>query len=197
MQDDETIAVYNNQVEAYAKLVDLDNPGRILTDFIKRFNTRDLILDLGCGPANSSVHMKNAGLHVDPVDASSEMIKLANETYDIGARIATFDDLNEIDTYHGIWANFSLLHASREDMPRYLDNIHKALKPNGYFHIGMKLGENADRDKIGRFYTYYTEEELKMLLSEAGFTPIAQQTGKDKGLSGSVDPWITILSHTD
>jgi len=60
-----------------------------------------------------------------------------------------------------VWANFSLLHATAEEFPTILKAIHTALKPDGALHLGMKTGEGARRDDIGRFYTFYTESQLE------------------------------------
>ncbi len=194
MADDETIAVYDEQVEKYATLVTTDKPGTILQGFMDALPENSYILDLGCGPANSSAMMREQGLRVDPVDASQEMVAHANKTYGINARQATFDDLKELNTYDGIWANFSLLHAPIEDFPMYLKAIHSALVPNGIFHIGMKLGEGMVRDSIGRMYSYYSEEDLTQHIEATGFTILDKTFGKEPGLSGEVSPWMTILS---
>jgi len=194
MPDNETIAIYNAQVEKYADLVSDDKPSPILQQFMKSLPNNSYVLDLGCGPANSSVLMRNHGIRIDPVDASQEMVNYANETYDINARQATFDDLTEVDTYDGIWANFSLLHAPIQDFPRYLSAINKALVSEGIFHIGMKLGNGMHRDSIGRLYSYYSEEELSKHVEATGFKIIKKTFGEEPGLSGEIAPWITILS---
>lgn len=195
MTDNETIAVYDDQVEKYADLVSDENPGSILQSFMDAVKKGSYVLDLGCGPGNSAALMRKYGLKVDPVDASGEMVAHANKTYDINARQATFDDLEEYHTYDGVWANFSLLHAPIKDFPRYLAAIHKALLPDGIFHIGMKLGNGMHRDSIGRMYSYYTEDALTQHLSDRGFKILNKTFGEEPGLSGEIAPWITILAR--
>lgn len=195
MRDQETISVYDQQVDTYAKLVAEEKPSAILQSFIKRLDKGSLVLDLGCGPANASVHMRAAGLQVDPVDASPQMVALANKTHDIDARVSTFDDLVVLDKYDGIWANFSLLHARRADFPTYLKRVHNALINGGWFHIGMKLGDGEKRDRLGRFYSFFQEDELHRLLETAGFEVVETTKGKDPGLAGDIEPWIIILSR--
>jgi len=97
--------------------------------------------------------------------------------------------------YEGIWANFSLLHAAPEDFPTILKALHTALKDQGVFHIGMKTGTGRSRDGLGRLYTYFTEDELSAHLNSAGFQITSTTTGEDKGLAGTVDPWVIILSQ--
>lgn len=193
MADNKTIAVYDDQVEKYAKLVSSEKPGAILQSFINRIPKDSLVLDLGCGPGNSSILMQQHGLEVDAVDASQEMVNYANKNYGLTARQATFDDLHDIQKYHGIWANFSLLHASIDDFPKYLKAIQNALLQDGIFHIGMKLGKGMHRDSIGRMYSYYSEEELTQHLTDTGFTILEKTFGEEPGLSGEISPWMTAL----
>jgi len=195
MIDDETISAYNNQVEAYADLTRSTSTDPLLVAFMTHVVPGGHILDLGCGPANAAAEMREHNFEVDAVDASPEMVRLANKTHDIGARLATFDDIDGYDTYDGIWANFSLLHAPVEDFPRHLNALYRALKPGGHFHIGMKLGTGSARDKLGRHYSYYSQSELSDLLNTAGFVVVTASTGEDLGLAGDIEAWIALRAH--
>lgn len=192
--DRETLDVYDVKANEYAELV-ADNQDAQLIAFIAQLPHGARVLDLGCGPGAASRKMAEAGFTVEATDASPGMIDLAKKHPGVTARLASFDDISGTDLYDGVWANFSLLHADRADMPRHLSALREAMKPGGLFHIGMKTGTGAKRDGIGRFYTFYTEDELKGLLRGAGFDPVATQTGVEKGLAGTMDPWITISSR--
>lgn len=194
MTDNKTIAVYDAKAKTYANLVSRDTPDQDLQAFIDAVKPGGTVLDLGCGPGNSAAMMRSAGLQIQAMDASGEMVKIAAEKYGIPATQGTFDDLNGAGLYDGIWANFSLLHAPKSDMPRHLASIHTALRPGGIFHIGTKLGEDEQRDGIGRMYSYYQEDELIDLLKSAGFTPRAPRFGEGTGLDGSVAKYIIVLS---
>ena len=145
MPDDKTIAAYDLRVDDYVRLTKRTRPHATLTRFIARVPPNGRVLDLGCGPANAAAVMRDHGLRVDAVDASAEMVRLANATHDIGARVATFETIDAVDAYDGVWANFSLLHASPADFPCHLRALHRALVPDGIFHIGMKLGSGEAR----------------------------------------------------
>ena len=196
MSDRETISAYNHNAEAYADMVEFKGPSAVLLAFIARFDPDSYILDVGCGPANSSAVMRDHGLRVDPIDASQEMVRLANELHDIGARQADFSEVSRLAVYHGIWASFSLLHAPRQDFADHLRGLRHALIDGGFFFMGMKLGTGSARDRLGRFYTYYTREELLDHLGDAGFVPLTIETGEDLGLAGDIEPWITVTSTT-
>lgn len=196
MSDEKTIAAYDRSVQAYADFTAQDAPHPTLAAFVKRVRPGGLILDLGCGPAHDSAYMRDTGFRVDPVDASPEMVKRANATFAIGARQGVFEDIRDNDVYDGIWANFSLLHASPEDFPGHLRALHRALVDGGVFHIAMKLGDGTERDRFGRRYTYYSEPALTAHLVDAGFTPLETTLGEDLGLAGDVEAWIAVLCGT-
>ncbi|MGI9513891.1 MAG: class I SAM-dependent methyltransferase [Anderseniella sp.] len=195
MIDDETIAAYNNQVDAYAELTGSGSPDPLLVAFAAQVKPGGHVLDLGCGPANEAAELRSRNFSIDAVDASPEMVRLANQTHNIGARVASFDDIDETAAYDGIWANFSLLHAPAEAFPRHLAALYRALKPGGCFHIAMKLGTGSARDKLGRHYSYYSQSALSDHLTRAGFAVEDASTGEIMGLAGDVEPWIALRAR--
>jgi len=149
MTDKRTIDVYNEKAAEYAKLT-LAPRSPDLKRFMALLPDGARVLDIGCGPATTSAHMRDAGLRPDPVDASTAMVALANETYDIGARLGTFEDIT--GSYDGVWANFSLLHATADDQVRYIRMIADVLPKGGAFHVGLKTGTGTARDALDRRY---------------------------------------------
>ena len=177
MSDTETLKIYAAKADEYASLTEsavVSDPN--LKAFVQTLARGGHVLDLGCGPGGAAHVMADAGLLVT-------------------ARLATFDDITGTALYDGVWTNFSLLHAPRADMPCHLTAIHRALKPGGSFHIGLKTGTGSSRDRLGRLYTYYSDDELSALLAQAGFTITGRTFGRDRGLDGTPADWIVIRAH--
>mgnify|MGYP000023117613 CR=1 FL=1 len=196
MSDAETLAAYAREADTYERTVDPYNTSDPrLRDFIAACPPGGRVLDLGCGPGAGAAEMAKAGLVADAVDATPEFVAKAAKHSGVTAWQATFAEITGEDRYDGIWANFSLLHAPRADMPVHLRALCRALKPGGVFYIGMKLGTGEQRDRLGRFYTYYTQDELERLLHDAGFTVTGAVTGEGKGLEGTIQPWISVAAH--
>lgn len=195
MVDDETIRTYNTKVDDYAQSFARNKPSDALKNFMSLLPAGGRVLDWGCGPAASSYHLREAGFVPDPMDASSEMVALANEKYDLKTRIGTFDDELEEASYDGVWANFSLLHARRADLPKHIQQIHIALLPRGIFYMGMKTGTGENRDKLGRFYTFYQIDELTRFIENAGFKIAQIKEGEGTGLAGNIEPYVLITSQ--
>ncbi|WP_187429067.1 bifunctional 2-polyprenyl-6-hydroxyphenol methylase/3-demethylubiquinol 3-O-methyltransferase UbiG [Roseobacter fucihabitans] len=195
MSDAETLKVYAEKAGAYVAMTKTAGLDPRVASFIARLPARAHVLDLGCGPGQEAGAMAAAGMQVTAYDAVPEMVALAAAHPGVSAYQATFEDITGADIYDGVWANFSLLHAPRADMPRHLAQIAMALKPGGLFHIALKSGTGSKRDRMGRFYSYYTDSELTGLLQEAGFTVTDLAAGEGKGLDGAVSPWISLTAH--
>lgn len=194
MADRETIETYAKQVEEYQKVAMSDEESAALTRFLNHLQPGSHILDFGCGPGHHSEQMLAAGFQVSAIDATPEFVETAR-TRGVNARVGLFDDLTEVATYDAIWASFSLLHAPRSEFPRHLDAIQTALKPAGHLYLALKLGEGEKRDSIGRFYSYFQEDELKSHLETRGFTTKDWTVGQGAGLSGEVHPFVLITAQ--
>lgn len=191
--DRETLSVYADKAREYADLTSDRNP--YLNRFLALLPPGSAVLDLGCGTGHDAGAMRDAGLVVEAWDAAPQFAEVARELHGIDVRVATFGDLTAHAQYDGIWASFSLLHAPRADFPDHIKAIHRALKPGGVFHIGMKTGSGEQRDALGRRYAYFTPDEIGDHLGAAGFTQLFSETGEDIGLDGTIAPWVVIHAH--
>jgi SAM-dependent methyltransferase len=194
-KDTKTLSVYDMRAEDYAAMRTNAVEKDLLNRFIRALPPGGRVLDFGCGPGQAAATMQRAGLKVDAVDGSAEMVALAARRPGVMARQETFDMLDARDEYDGVYASFSLLHARRLDFPRHLEAIHRALRPGGIFFIGMKLGRGEKRDSLGRFYTYYSPSELVEILEMAGFTPNFQNIWHSSGLAGGQEEMIGAFAN--
>lgn len=194
--DRETLAVYDGASDRYAKRGGANWDYAALDAFLARLPAGARILDLGCGPGHLSAVMAERGMAPDPVDASAGMVALARENFGLPARQATFDEIDGGAVYDAVWANFSLLHAPRAEMPGHLERLARALRPGGLIHLGMKVGEGEGRDGLNRFYTYWRVEELQAALEAAGFAVDAEvRRGRGKGLDGAPFAWCLVTGR--
>jgi SAM-dependent methyltransferase len=193
--DETTIKIYNEKTADYRKMIKSSAELSVEKSFASSIPVGGCVLDYGCGPGISAGYFAEIGLQTHAFDASIEMVKLAKMYTGVKVWQGSFESFSAHDTYDGIWASFSLLHAPREDMPNLLKKIHRALKVKGKLFLGLKLGTGQARDALGRLYTYYEKEELKAVLKTADFTWDSHITGAREGLDGTVSDWISVLAH--
>jgi len=196
MADRQTLGVYDRQSTIY---MERGVPGwerRALAGFLRRLPRGGRVLDLGCGPGHASAAMAEAGFRPDPVDASEGMVRLARDRFGVPARVAGFEDIPPDPVYAGIWANFSLLHVGRDELPALMARLGAALLPGGWMHLGMKMGRGEARDDLGRFYTYWSEVELRRMLSDARLLPEPESLhGRGTGLDGTPFAWCLLSAR--
>ena len=154
------------------------------------------VLDVGCGPGRDLVEMKAMGFEVTGVDNSKELLAMVPEGIDTVN--ADFRSIPLPDaSCEGVWACASLMHLPRPEMPKALAEVRRLLRVGGHFLISIKEGVGeamvADKGMEGRFFTYYTSEELDGLLGEAGFGIEYSET---KGVSGGASglAWLTRIA---
>jgi SAM-dependent methyltransferase len=194
MNDDQTIAVYQARAAGYADLGISETQALALDRFTQVLPLPAHVLDLGCGPGLHARALMDAGHTVDAIDATQAFVDTA-QSIGVTARLATFDDITTVDAYDGIWASFSLLHAARADVPRYIATLAKSLRPGGIFFLGMKTGSGEDRDSIGRHYCYFSTDELERMLTDQGLILTHREDGHEPGFAGTVDPFTLIQAR--
>ena len=188
--DRETLDIYNKHISDYEELMSKEFKDTNLDIFIKMISSRGKVLDLGCGTGSASLELLKRGFSPFPVDASLEMIKVAESLLRIKARKISFDEIDEHNFYHAIWANFSLLHTTKNQFSKILKKLFFALKEEGIFFFSLKQGVGESRDKLGRFYSYYEKDEVEKYLEKANFQTKKYTEGVSVGLAGDKESWM-------
>jgi superfamily II DNA or RNA helicase/HKD family nuclease/2-polyprenyl-3-methyl-5-hydroxy-6-metoxy-1,4-benzoquinol methylase len=122
------------------------------------------ILDAGCGSGRDAKAFAQQGFQVTAFDASPALAHLAAEHCGFVVHVRTFDDVDEVEVYDGIWCCASLLHVPAAGMPLTLRALWRALRPGGALYISFKHGE-GERAKDGRSFTDADEEKIRTWLA--------------------------------
>lgn len=194
MIDGETVSFYDRAAERFAKLDAGENPTPELADFIDRLAPGASVLDLGCGPGISCAHFAAAGFDVTGLDASEALLDVARRIAPAAHFVvAGFEGLDAVDTYDGIWVNFSLHHATRDALPDHFAAIADALRARGLVYLSMLAGTGEERDGEGRLYTYVTEAELLDLANTVGLKGVATRSLTTVGPHGGTAPALAMI----
>ena len=163
--DKQTLEVYAREAATYAQRAKPDRIGGFLEPFMASLPAGAVVLDLGCGSGWAAAIMEARGFDVHALDASPEFAALASPLLKRPVRVASFESINEVAVYDGIWASASLLHVAKRDLPGLIARLARALKPCGQLLVTFKAGTGEERDKRGRFYAYYSLDELQGLIA--------------------------------
>ena len=188
--DQKTLDVYDRYIADYEKLISKELKDANLDIFMKMIKEDGKVLDLGCGTGTASLELLKNGFAPFPIDASLEMIKVAESLLEIKPRQISFDEIDEHDFYDAIWANFSLLHIKKNKFSVILNRLFFALKEEGILFFSLKQGVGESRDKLGRFYSYYVKSEVEKLLEKASFQTKTYTEGLSVGLAGNKERWM-------
>jgi len=194
MFDQQTLDVYNAKAQDYANMLET-GVHHTIKRFAQRLPSQSLVLDLGCGHGINAAYLREQGMQIEAWDISRSMQQLAKQHFAIDVTIKSFDDLHAISLYQGICVNYSLLHIQPHLVPGYLKAMTEALKLEGWLHLGMKLGTGTERDKLGRYYAYYSEQQLKDWLTELGLQVEYTHQSVIKGLAGDSQKCIAIQAR--
>ena len=188
--DQQTVDIYNKHISDYEELMSKELKDTNLDIFIKMISIEGKVLDLGCGTGSASLALLKRGFSPFPVDVSLEMIRVAESLLKIKVRKISFDEIDEHNFYHAIWANFSLLHTTKNQFSDILKNLFFALREEGILFFSLKQGVGESRDKLGRFYSYYQKNEVEKYLEKAKFQTRKYTEGISVGLAGNKENWM-------
>lgn len=121
------------------------------------------ILDAGCGSGRDAKAFAERGYAVVAFDASPELARLASAHCGFEVQVKTFEAIDEVDAYDGIWCCASLLHVPRAALQATVARLWRALRPGGTLYASFKQGR-GERVHEGRRFTDLEEEELRELL---------------------------------
>lgn len=158
-----TLDYYNKNAKQYCEQTLVGNLQENYDRFLKELSNNAYILDFGCGSGRDSKYFIDNGYKIKAIDGSAEMCKLASEYIQQNVQCMKFDELNDIDTYDGIWACSSILHVEKEKLPDILTKMVKALKSNGIIYTSFKIGSGYEI-KENKYYNYLTKDEMQDIL---------------------------------
>jgi len=162
------------------------------TKFLAHVPVHGHILDAGCGSGRDAKAFCEEGFRVTAFDASSAVAKLAARYCGFPVRVRTFEEMDEVDMYDGIWCCASLLHVPAPDVSATLATLWRALKPGGALYVSFKSGK-GEHSMEGRIFTDADERRLRGWLADIrdiGLTEIWQTRD---ALPGRDEQWLNAI----
>ncbi len=189
-----TTSFYDDNAETYAAR-DRKPPTARLDAFLAALPEKARILELGCGGGQDCAYMLSKGFDVTPTDGSAELARQAEKLIGRPVKIMRFEELSAHEEFNGVWAEASLLHVPRADLPGILTLIRSALKQDGVFHASFKAGTAEGHDSFGRYYNYPSMEWLQTLFDAGGWRDISINEVDGGGYDGKPTRWLHLATR--
>ncbi|MCO8161646.1 class I SAM-dependent methyltransferase [Pseudomonas sp. LJDD11] len=148
------------------------------------------ILDFGCGPGRDLKVFSALGHHPTGLDGSQRFAEMART--DTGCEVWHQDFLAldlPANRFDGIFANASLFHVPRQELPRVLRQLHATLKPGGVLFSSNPRGQNQEGWNGPRYGSYHDLSAWQALLIDAGFIEL-EHYYRPAGLPRDQQPWL-------
>ena len=188
-----TLDYYNNNAASFVQgTVDVEFH-ETQDKFLQYIPVHGSILDFGCGSGRDTKYFLQKGFVTKAVDGSKELCRIASEYTGISVKEMLFQDLNETEKYHGIWACSSILHLPKDELKEVLWCIQRALKTNGILYTSFKYGD-FEGIRNGRYFIDFNEENFKKFISDVNDLKIEEQwiTGDVRPGRGN-EKWLNLI----
>lgn len=197
LNDDEltrTLTAYENGV---AKYVDRTSTRRstLVDDLLRLVATGSNILELGSGTGRDADALELSGVRVCRTDGAIAFVERLRSA----GHSALVLDVRTEDfggPYDAVFANAVLLHVPRLRLASVLSVARRATRPGGMLVASFKqgAGEGWSYEKLDhpRHFTYWQEDALKSVVTDAGWIPLDIYDSTQKN---SVERWINVTAQ--
>ena len=151
------------------------------------------ILDFGCGPGRDLKAFTAMGHVAIGLDGAASFVEMARA--ESGCEVWHQDFLAldlPAERFDGIFANASLFHVPRADLPRVLRELHASLKPGGVLFCSNPRGSNEEGWNGGRYGVWHDLDAWRVLVTGAGFVEL-EHYYRPPGLPRDQQPWLATV----
>jgi SAM-dependent methyltransferase len=162
--------------------------------FLKNVKYGGSILEAGCGSGRDALAFKNAGYAVTAMDGSEQMVRLATAHAGLPVLHKRFDEIEWQEAFDAIWANASLLHVPRAELPFIMARLTRALKTGGVLYMSFKYGDH-DGFARERHFTHMTEPLLGEAIRDQGLEHVDMWASGDVRAGRNGEIWLSAIAR--
>jgi len=150
------------------------------------------ILDLGCGPGRDLSFFKSLGHAPVGLDGCESFCRMAREETGCEVLMQNFIDLKlKANYFDGIFANASLFHVPKSQLPQVIEKLQLSLKREGVLFSSNPRG-TGDGMSGSRYGNYMELGEYQEIVEKLGFTLIHHYYRPDE-IPVDQRPWLACI----
>jgi SAM-dependent methyltransferase len=189
---DRTLGHYHARAEAFWEGTRDHDVGQNIDALLRHIQAPPpcAILDFGCGPGRDLKTFLQRGHRVVGLEGAPALADMARAHS--GCEVWQQDFLRlDLPAAHfdGIFANASLFHVPRQELPRILLELHATLKPGGILFSSNPRGNNQESVSGERYGAYYDLAAWRDYLDSAGFAEL-EHYYRPPGLPFEQQQWL-------
>lgn len=184
----ETVRAYDRDAAAYAART-VEVPQSVharMRDLADRLRPGARVLEIGSGGGRDALLLEQLGLVVRRTDITPGFVALLREQgHSCDLLDPLVDDLaSPAGPYDAVWANASLLHVDRGDLPTVLARLARVTRPDGLLRATFKEGDGEGWSTHGtvsgpRHFTYWRAPRLEGVAASSGWTDVVVHRGAE------------------
>ncbi|PUA79165.1 class I SAM-dependent methyltransferase [Nocardioides currus] len=195
-----TVRAYDVDAAAYAAngAVMPDSVRRDVEAFARLLGPGARVLEIGSGGGRDARLLEELGLRVRRTDVTPGFVDLLRaDGHDADLLDPLTDDLGSPEgAYDAVWANASLLHVAREDLPTVLARLAEVCRAGGLLRVSVKEGDGDGWSTHGsisrpRHFTYWRAGPLADVVAGAGWSDV--EVTHQPGTKGA-ESWLEVAA---
>ena len=150
---------------------------KLLDLFSERRTQQGRVCEVGCGPGEVAVYLKNCGVDVYGVDISEKMIEIARRLspeipFEQGNMLSLREKENSLA---GIVAFYAIVNLAKPEIGQAFAEFHRVLRPSAPLLLGFHAGDETlhltefQGKPIELDFFLYPVEVIKAMLVKPGF----------------------------
>jgi SAM-dependent methyltransferase len=187
-----TLGHYERTAEAFREGTRDHDVSQNIAAFLRHIAAPEpwTLLDFGCGPGRDLKTFTAMGHVAIGLEGAPSLARMGRE--ESGCEVWEQDFL-QLDLpparFDGVFANASLFHVPRQELPRVLAELRSALKPGGVLFCSNPRGTNEEGWSGERYGAWHDLEAWRGFMAAAGFVEL-EHYYRPAGLPRERQPWL-------
>ncbi len=151
------------------------------------------ILDFGCGPGRDLHYFRALGHEAIGLDGSAQFVAMARAYSGCEVWQQDFVALAlPAARFDGVFANASLLHVPKQELPRVLGELRDTLVARGVLFCSIPHGPDTEVMSGDRYSAFHSEDAWRRFVTGAGFVELSHYY-RPAGKPRSEQPWLATV----